>query len=209
MSMVDATPSKKPIERESPPTTSHDGIAVEPYRLASVRFDLQGRGLHEIEMERLASWISSVVEIEGPVHTEEVGRRIATSAGVQRVGSRIQQALEEAAAFGAGKGLFRRQGKFLWPPALETPSPRDRSALPPSAKKIAYVCDEEIGEAILHVAGAAFGIAPDDLLPAVGRLIGFGRVTDEMRKEIARTMIALESTEKLKRVKGQLFLRRG
>lgn len=202
------TQPSTPIAREHLPVDAGTEQAAQPYSVATPAARVQGNGLHEVPVEHLANWIGQVVDIEGPVHVEEVWRRIAASAGVQRVGSRIQAALDSAAAFAERKGLLRRVEHFLWPPKMKAPVLRDRSGLPPASKKIAYVCSDEIALAIRHVVSSAFGIAADELPPSVGRLIGFGRVTEEMRSEITKVIGALEQSGELERVNGQLALRR-
>ena len=58
---------------------------------------------------------------------------------------------------------------------------RDRSELPPQIKKLEYVSPEEICAAIEHVVLTGFGMPSDDIPVAACRLLGFARVSDEMR----------------------------
>jgi hypothetical protein len=64
---------------------------------------------------------------------------------------------------------------------METPAVRDRSDLPQSCKKIEYVAPEEIRAALLQVAQESFGASPSEIAHGACRLLGFGRLTDEMR----------------------------
>jgi hypothetical protein len=80
---------------------------------------------------------------------------------------------------------------FLWKTGMETPAVRDRSDLTQSFKKIDYVAPEEIREAILEVARNSFGATPTEIAHGACRLLGFGRVTDDVRAVIDQNRDAL------------------
>src|SRR5262249_19221488 len=68
--------------------------AIEPYRVAEPPVVLGNSELHEVGRAQVATWVEAVVQVEGPVHTTEVARRIAEAAGVKRIGHRIQGVLD-------------------------------------------------------------------------------------------------------------------
>ena len=157
---------------------------VPAYRLAAPIIALDGRELHALPADRLATWVVEVVRVEGPVLAAEVTRRIADAAGVKRIGSRIQVALEQAIENAARKGTIRRRGDFLWPAGLERPVVRDRGGLPASARRLELVAPEEIEAAVGLVVADAFGMEQAAIPPAACRLLGFPRVGDEMRARV-------------------------
>lgn len=146
--------------------------------------------------------------MESPVHIDEVSRRIAVAAGVQRIGSRIQTALQNAVEYAVRAGQVRRTGEFLWLTGMQKPAVRDRSDFPPSSKRIGYVCDEEIAEATQEVIEAAHAVNLDEVPPAVGRILGFGRVTEDMRSAIGRVVTQLVKAGDLESSNGQITLGR-
>jgi hypothetical protein len=58
---------------------------------------------------------------------------------------------------------------------------RDRSEFPQQIKKLEYVSPDEVSAAIEHVVLTGFGMPSDDIPVAACRLLGFARVSDEMR----------------------------
>jgi hypothetical protein len=69
---------------------------------------------------------------------------------------------------------------------MERCAVRDRSALANPSRKIELVSADEIRGAIRMVVEESYGIAPDDVPPAVCRLLGFSRMSEEMSSVIGR-----------------------
>jgi hypothetical protein len=136
--------------------------------------------MHMVNRTQLADLLAQVVRVESPVHWTEAARRVLSGAGVQRFGTRIQQAIEEAVKLGISRGLFLKRGEFLWGTAMQQPPVRDRSALPAASRKLEFVPPEELRRAILLVVQESYGIVPGEVPNAVCRLFGFSRVTDDM-----------------------------
>ncbi|HEX2532214.1 MAG TPA: DUF3320 domain-containing protein, partial [Chitinophagaceae bacterium] len=154
-----------------------------PYVTAHLPASVGEKDLHQYPVGKLAQWVEAVVETEGPVHTEEVARRIAEAAGVSRVGTRMKQHLALATQFAEGGGRIRREGEFLWHPGNRA-ALRDRSGLPASSRKLRYIAPEELDLAIVKVVGEAVAIHPEAAFPYIARVLGFTRVTEDMRTEL-------------------------
>lgn len=154
------------------------------YELATLTIKLGEQELHDVPPRRLASWLVKVVQVEGPVMASEAAKRVAEAAGVKRIGTRIQAAIDRALDLAVGRGTVRRVGEFLWPAELARPVARDRSGLPASARKLDLVAPEEIAVAIEGVVADALGMEPGEVASAACRLLGFGRVSDEMRQRL-------------------------
>jgi len=144
-----------------------------------------------VSANQLSTWLSQVVDIESPVFWLEATRRVAVAAGIARIGNRIQEAFQQAIQNGSRWGRFKAKDGFLWKTGMETPAVRDRSDLSQSCKKIDYVAPEEIREAILEVARNSFGATPTEIAHGACRLLGFGRVTDDVRVVIDQNRDAL------------------
>jgi very-short-patch-repair endonuclease len=175
-------PSRLP---EPPVTQSRPRISpVTPYECAKVGLRLGGVEMHLVGRSQLADLLAQVVNVESPVHWAEAARRVVSGAGIQRFGSRIQQAFEEAVRLGVGRRLFVKRDDFLWGPAMQQPPVRDRSDLPAASRKFEFVAPEEIRHAILIVVQSSYGIVPEEVPSAVCRLFGFARVTDDMTASV-------------------------
>jgi hypothetical protein len=159
--------------------------------MANLKISLGNTELHLVSDNQLATWVSQVVDIEGPVFWLEATRRVAAAAGIARIGSRIQEAFQQAIQTGSRWGRFKVEDGFLWKTGMEAPSVRDRSDLPQACKKIEYVAPEEIRKAILEVARISFGATPIEIAHGTCRLLGFGRVTDDVRAVIDQHRDAL------------------
>ncbi len=157
---------------------------VPPYQCAQVRLRLGGVEMHLVDRSQLANLLAEVVNVESPVHWAEAARRVVSGAGIQRFGSRIQQAFGDAVRLGVGRRLFVKRDDFLWSPAMQRPPVRDRSELPTASRKFEFVAPEEIRGAILIVVQASCGIVPEEVPSAVCRLFGFARVTDDMTASV-------------------------
>ena len=161
---------------------------VQPYVVASIALPLGQIELHEVPAGRLADLVVRVVATESPVHVREVMRRIADAAGVKRIGSRIDAALSE----GISRAVAYRDGVLQDGDFLIYQSspvvPRDRSGLPPSARRIDNVAPIEREAAIVEVVRSSFGIRQDDLPSAVARLLGIARTTDDMVIAVTNAM---------------------
>lgn len=182
------------IDRGSPP--------ISEYRLAELTIQTNGLELHTIPRTTLASWITEVVQVESPVHAQEVGRRIADAAGVRKIGARIQESLAEAIRYSVRSGAIRAQGSFLWLKDMEIPHLRDRGNLTNPSRKLELIAPEEIAIAIETVVGSAYGILQRDVPGPAVRLFGFMRVTEDMRNRVDTVV------DKMKK-DGRLVVQRG
>jgi hypothetical protein len=147
--------------------------------------------LHLISPQTLALWLLDVVAVESPVFWLEAARRVAGAAGIQRLGNRIQDAFQSACNVGSSAGRFAVRGGFLWRADMAAPELRDRSDLPQSVKKLEYVAPEEIQAAISRIVQDSYGVTPDDVATYACRLLGFARITDEMRAVVDKQRDAL------------------
>ncbi|QDV34542.1 DUF3320 domain-containing protein [Tautonia plasticadhaerens] len=174
--------------------------ALPPYTMARLEIGPDESDPAALAPDRLAEWVGEVVRVEGPVHEAEVVRRLADAIGLRRLAGKPKEAIERAASSPfRDNGPIRRQGAFLWPGDLGRPEPRDRSALPSSSRRLEYVCAEELSAAVERIVADAFRIAPEDLPPAVCRLLGFPRTTDEARDRVSAVVDALIASGRLER----------
>lgn len=161
---------------------------VPPYRVAELPTQIATKEVHQHPVGALAGWVEMVVKAESPVHFDEVAKRIVEAAGITRVGPRIREHIKLAVRFAEGSGKIIQRDEFLWDVTMPGPVVRDRSALPPSSKKLKYIAPEEVQKAVEKVVRDAVAIHPEAAFPLVARVLGFSRVTEEMRQDLLQVI---------------------
>ena len=149
-------------------------VRSEPYKMYCRRVRYSGP-LHEVPPYSIALWVKSVVDVESPIHIEELIRRITHAASVVRSGSRIQKAVLDGVEQAERNGTVVRKGDFVWKSGSSQPRVRDRSKLPITSRKIELIAPEEITAAIKIVVGGSMGIFAEDVTSAACTRLGFGR----------------------------------
>lgn len=170
------------IERTDSPAESTPAVGTPAYQRATLDIRLGSQQLHSVPTKRLADWIVEVIEIESPVHVEEVVRRVVSAAGISRAGSRIRAALDAAISSASLDGSINQRGPFLWSSTMTTPVVRDRSALDTRAMDL--IAPEEIAAAIQLAIASAYGMEQSQVAAATGRLLGFSRLTEDVRSVV-------------------------
>ena len=87
------------------------------------------------------------------MHLNDITKRIMDAYGVNRAGSRITSAVEEAVSFGHRMKLFRHRKGFVYSLSDQTIKVRDRSQLDMGERKIEFVAPAELGRATSKIAG--------------------------------------------------------
>ncbi len=143
---------------------------------------------HEADPALLARLAWQIVEDEGPIHEEEVARRIAAAFGRERAGSRILAAARRALRAAQRKAEFplQHEGPF-WFTAAQAAAPvvRDRSAETGPICKAANIALSEIVQALRVAEEDNAGGNQEDLIRAAARLLGFRRVGPDLQARLA------------------------
>ena len=177
-------PETEPDATVCPTPEPKTNFLTEKYKVAELAISTNGRDLHAIPSYTMANWIQRVVEIESPVHLNEVARRIANAVGVSRVGSRIRSKVKIAAMQAARSESVQIEGEFLYLTEHGQVTVRDRGELPNASRKLELIAPEEIEMAIKQVILNALGIERDDLSREVCKLFGFVTVSANMRQKV-------------------------
>jgi len=161
-----------------------------PYKRAVFRVNSSCEP-HEAPASVLVELVQNVVSIEGPIHVEEVARRIAACFGREKAGSRILAATRAALTHArSGNSDLLTDGAFWYTrKQADAPPVRDRSVEAGATIKADSISLLEIK--------AAFKIARDDnaggddadLIRAVARLMGFRRVGPDLQARIAAGLV--------------------
>lgn len=183
--VIEATAEPEP----GPINIDHLTIKMPAY----VRADLTVRSSvepHEAPVAQLAGLVGKIVAIEGPIHIDEVARRITTAFGKTKAGSRIVDATGRAVRQALQQDpTLMQDGSFLMTQAQTAAPPvRDRSAETGSLLKAAYIPPCEIVAAAALVRQESGDVDGDDLIRAIARLLGFLRVGSELSTVIAEAV---------------------
>lgn len=145
---------------------------------------------HEAPMSVLSDLVIKIVGVEGPIHVDEVSRRVTSSFGRAKAGKRIVEAVNKAIIFALKMDMsLRLDDKFLvTQEQMENPPIRDRSAETGAILKAECIAPFEIVAAAKQIREESGEISPDELAKAVGRLLGFQRVGPELSLAIKNAL---------------------
>ena len=148
---------------------------------------------HEVAINTLADLADRIVRAEGPIHVEEVARRIASCFGKDKAGSRILAAAVSALDAARRKtGDLVNDGEF-WFTAAQSAAPpvRDRSREYGATIKAASISMLEIDAALRIAQNDNAGGDSQYLIRTAARLLGFKRVGSDLQARIASRLDAL------------------
>ena len=107
--------------------------------------------------------------MEGPIHYDEVVKRVRTFWGLSRAGRRVQSVMKEAVHLGVLDGQIIQKNDFLYykdAPVVV----RRRTGKPPA--KMDLVSREEIAAAVRIVLESQYATQRDELVREVSRIFG-------------------------------------
>jgi very-short-patch-repair endonuclease len=210
--LVAAPKSKpQPIPASNPPNPAPVVVPLlatqsSPYRIADfpIRSSLEP---HEMPVEQMAQIVRQVVEIEGPVHADEVGRRVATLFGKDRAGSRITTRANQ------GLQRLRREATFhdeenFWFTSQQRDAceVRDRSSVVGSLQRAELLPPLELRAAANQAVKENGGISRGEMVVAIARLLGFQRTGSDLRDRIESVLARMLSDGSLQERGGLLRL---
>ena len=163
------------VERQMPPykrAVFHTGSYEEP---------------HEVAIATLSGLVYRIVDAEGPVHVEEVARRLAACYGKEKAGSRILGVTQAALSSVLKQDSRMRTDDGFWFTATQADSPpvRDRSAESGATLKASSISNLEIDAALRIAREDNAGGDDAELVRAAARLLGFRRVGSELHARIS------------------------
>ncbi|WP_421368628.1 DUF3320 domain-containing protein [Agrobacterium tumefaciens] len=160
--------------------------------------------LHEAPMGILVSLVNNMVELEGPVHRDEVITRIRSAWNLQQAGSRIRSHVGRAIDMAVKSGQVYLSGDFLTWPGVDVKL-RDRSSVTsPSLRRIDMIPPMEIDEGLLAVLETSFGATEDEAVNAIARGLGFKSTSSQLRDVLIKRIHLLESEGRIQTKDGML-----
>lgn len=147
---------------------------------------------HEVGLGRLVPILVRIVEIEGPIHGEELARRYATVCGKQRAGSRIQEAVSQGLRRAVREGKVTKDGDFYSVGNDREVAPRDRSAARSiTVRQADMLPPVEIRTGLRMIVVEHLGVEPGEAISEVARMFGFQRTGQDLQRVIEKQLRVL------------------
>ena len=145
---------------------------------------------HEVPLSRLMEIVQRIVGIEGPIHEDELARRLAFVFGKEKAGRRIieatNKALQKAKQSTSDERLLN-DGAFWFNVSQHEDIPvRNRSNQIPSIQKAEMIPPMEIKAAIKMIVKQSGDAQEDEITRAVAKLFGFERVGPTLNAVISK-----------------------
>jgi len=150
--------------------------------------------LHEKSSRELSEAIIQIVDFEGPIHLNEVIRRIRIYWGLKKAGKRIKDAILSAVEVAEQNGQIIIKEGFLYPRNGKI-NVRRRIGDPPA--NIDLISPEEIEEAVKMVLNTQHATPLKDLLSQVARIFGFKSTSKKTANKIKIVIQNLLDTKEL------------
>ena len=156
------------------PSRAPAGPQIPAYRLATCATP-RGTEPHQLKVEVMAAITKHIVETEGPIHSDEVARRVTSLFGKSRTGSLISDASLRSLQFlrSAPSGLVVESDFWMTLEQHQNPPVRDRGAAPPTLRRADMLSPHEIRAAAKIAVQENGSLSDDDMANAIARLLGF------------------------------------
>lgn len=182
----DLTPPALPSEPDEsgckPDPDLTASLRQSAYSLAKCEVPL-GLDVHEIGEAKLAAIVQSVIEQEGPIHGDEIARRVASHFGKRRTSPRIAEAVKRALDIfpHCAPDLSSEAGFWFTSAQRNAPVVRERSAVPKSLQRLNMIAMSEMMSAIAIAQHQNNGSSASEIPDAVARLFGLRKAKTELR----------------------------
>jgi very-short-patch-repair endonuclease len=194
-------------EPASPEVSGASPYPTRPYQVASFRVS-GNRELHRVRPHELARVVTKIVEVEGPIHREEIVRRVTQLYGLQRAGRRVREAVEAALENAARKAVQQQDSDFYAPQDLVDVPIRDRGDVPSNTlRRPEMLPPAEIREAMTAVVRVHYGMTRDESITETARLFGFRTTSAPLRQVLERELAMLLEGHYLEERNGKIYVR--
>lgn len=188
------------IEREAQRVA--EAVSV-PYQEANLPAVGSHPEVHQVPTGLLVQYVTDIVGIEQPIHTEELARRVARAWGAQRTGTRIKASVEKALA--EAKRAGKLTGDEFWTVPGASVRVRDRSgALSASLRQLDFLPPQEVDMAIVEAVNRNIALTVEDAARAVAEALGLSAASPQMKALVAARADYLATTSSIGMAEGML-----
>jgi very-short-patch-repair endonuclease len=196
------------IKRDSAPTLDDDALESLAVPYVEANFPVPTRQEpHTLSLPVLVDIILKIVQIEGPIHEDEVVNRFKALWGFARAGTRIQGTVR----MGIGSMLTTRQctneDGFLSVNGTTVVVRNRENVISSDLKKPERIAPAEFRAGVLAVIDLGHGAAAKEIPTAVARMLGFKNTSQQLRyavegqiHKLAKTNIIAEANGMFKRM---------
>ncbi len=206
---VDVEPTDADLERVEESATTNGEVSfpwASPYVEATQDVP-RSTPIPETSPSILASVVVEVVRIEGPIHKEEIARRVTSLWGQQRTGARIAEAISKAIEACVVRGTLRAESDFVTHSQQSTVPVRNRSEVTAAnLKKPEMIPPSELRQAIRCLVTEQVGLRRDELPLLVGRVLGFKMASAKLKDVVDKVLTAMLAENEVVSRDQKLFL---
>ncbi len=150
-----------------------DDLPVAPPYEITPKSRRRPRAPFDVESTELPGLVTAIVRSEGPIHHEELSRRIADSYDTRHT-RKLREGVARTIDLTAQEGKLVRKGDFLWPLGKSTCTLRG-PVKGESPRDIDHIPDEEIEDGVRTVLTVDLRLPKDALTKAIAHLLGHRR----------------------------------
>ena len=199
------------IEREAAPDDEDGDIRSEcpEYEEAAFRLEVMSEEVHTLSAKELSKVVTRVVRVEGPVHENEITRRVTTLWGLSRTGRRISDAVDAAIEYAKHAGAISAENDFYWHSERTEFPVRNRDRVESSGlKKPEMLPPRELQSGICEFVENHVSATAEETARAIGRMLGFRTTSRQLRERIVEKIDDLVAQGELLLENGLLRRRR-
>ena len=160
----------------------------------------------EINADILQIAIGKAVEVESPMHMQQLTTRLTSAAGFTRAGAKIKKRVLDQTKILVRQGRLKIEGDFVFLASQNQIKLRNWSDLDSGMRKIDYVSDLELRTSIHTTVQDALSIDKEDCISASLSLIGFKRVTASVKEKMDGVVLQMLNDNVLSDESGRLKL---
>lgn len=162
--------------------------------------------IHETPVGFMSELVAKVVEVESPLHFDELVVRLRGAWGLQRAGARIEAAVSRAVDVAHERKSILRSGQFLKHPT-RNPVLRDRQQVQSlNLRKPEMISQEEIAAGVLCLVQENLGATDDEIAIGIARGLGFKSTSSPLRNSVNAVVLDLTARNLLRRDSSMLVI---
>lgn len=174
------------IDREAIDSASEPGTNSTPHYVeARFNWPRELGSITDISPQQLLKLVVLVAQTEGPLHREEVARRLTSLSGLSRTGARITAAVDEAIRLAIIQSQLVVEDSCIWLPQQQSFVLRNREQVNSSTlKKPELLPPVELRAGILKFVTEHVSASSDECSKAISRQLGFKQTSQQLRQVI-------------------------
>jgi very-short-patch-repair endonuclease len=203
-SSTQSTPIQRTAETESARATENGRVVF--YRQADFQVpDIIP--LHQVPDRELAKIVTKVVAVEGPIHCDEIARRVGQLWGSRRTGSRMADAVNAALRYALSARQLVHEGPFYTMPDQAGVPVRNRQDVTSTTlRRPEMLPPAEIRAGLLMAVEAHVGVLPEDAMMLTARMLGFAATSGQLKEVIGGELQSLIAAGTLVERNGNLYM---